>query len=435
MEQYIYQGTRKLRRGYTTGTCAAAAAGAAARMLLTGTAVPEISVRLPNGESLTLPVTDARGSETEASCAVVKDSGDDPDVTNGVAVYARVSRIPEGVTITGGVGIGIVTKAGLDQPVGAYAINSVPRRMIEAAVRSAAQALDADGGFAVEIYVPEGAELAKKTYNPRMGIEGGISIIGTSGIVEPMSTAALIDTIRTEASMRKAAGEQIPQSFTGLLEAAILRSSGRIPDALQSFRTQGQQALMPGAGMIPEYYLMLDLYLKQQRYTDFMRALTPFMIEVFIAAIRKQFQHDVTQYMIYCSRKWDENKLVLTQMTGKFNETYTFHTKPKPGKAGGFVTTAHLSNFMENMSVAKSHSHLILDTLKLRQSAEDKLRNWANYTLQYASAEDFRRACALTAEELLAMLRTYVRNYTDIVLSDEFLASYDKINEKLKSML
>lgn len=236
-------------------------------------------------------------------------------------------------------------------------------------------------------------------------------------------------------AVSKAAGEQIPQSVLGLLEATILRSSGRIPEALQSFRAQGQQSLMPGAGMIPEYYLMLTLYLKQQRYTDFMRALTPFMIEVFIAAIRKQFQHDVTQYMIYGSRKWDENKLVLTQMTGKFNETYTFHTKPKPGKAGGFVTTAHLSNFMENMAVPKSHSHLILDTLKLRQSAEDKLRNWANYTLQYASAEDFRRACALTAEELLAMLRNYVRNYTDIVLSDEFISSYDRINEKLKSML
>ena len=236
-------------------------------------------------------------------------------------------------------------------------------------------------------------------------------------------------------AVSKMAGAQIPQCFTGLLEAAILRSSGRIPEALQSFRAQGQQSLMPGAGMIPEYYLLLTLYLKQQRYTDFMRALTPFMIEVFIAAIRKQFQHDVTQYMIYGSRKWDENKLVLKQMTGKFNETYTFHTKPKPGKAGGFVTTAHLSNFMENMSVARSHSHMILDTLKLRQSAEDKLRNWANYTLQYASAEDFRRACALTAEELLAMLRNYVRNYTDIVLSDEFLSSYDKINEKLKSML
>lgn len=209
MEQYIYQGTKKLRCGYTTGTCAAAAAGAAARMLLTGTAVPEISVRLPKGELLTLPVTDAKWSETAASCAVVKDSGDDPDVTNGVAVYARVSRIPEGVAITGGEGIGIVTKAGLDQPVGAHAINSVPRKMIEAAVLSAAQALDADGGFAVEIYVPEGAELAKKTYNPRMGIEDGISIIGTSGIVEPMSTAALIDTIRAEASMRKAAGESV----------------------------------------------------------------------------------------------------------------------------------------------------------------------------------------------------------------------------------
>ena len=209
MEQYIFHGTQKLRCGYTTGTCAAAAAGAAARMLLLGKAVPDVTVRLPKGGTLTLPVTDVQFDANAASCAVIKDSGDDPDVTNGVAVYARVTHAAHGITITGGEGIGRITQPGLDQPVGAFAINSVPRRMIAASVEAAAEELAAAGGFLVEIYVPGGKELAAKTYNPHLGIVDGISIIGTSGIVEPMSTAALIDTIRTEAQMRKAAGERI----------------------------------------------------------------------------------------------------------------------------------------------------------------------------------------------------------------------------------
>ena len=201
--------TKKLRSGYTTGTCAAAAAGAAARMLLTGALLHETEILLPAGKCLTLPLTDVQRSADAVSCAVVKDSGDDPDITNGIAVYARVSCGGEGVAITGGEGIGIVTKPGLDQPVGAYAINSVPRRMIAQAVRQAAEDCGAECGFRVEIFIPGGAELARKTYNPHMGIEGGLSVIGTSGIVEPMSTAALLDTIRLEINMRKAAGERI----------------------------------------------------------------------------------------------------------------------------------------------------------------------------------------------------------------------------------
>ena len=209
MEQYIYKGTQKLRRGITTGTCAAAAAGAAAHLLLTGEALAFAKVLLPGGERLEVPIAASERDADFARCTVIKDSGDDPDVTNGVHVCASVRRGGQGVTVTGGEGIGIVTKPGLDQPEGNPAINSVPRRMIAQAVQSAAELLGEPGDFLVEISVPGGRELARKTYNPRMGIEGGISIIGTSGIVEPMSTAALIDTIRAEASMRRAAGETV----------------------------------------------------------------------------------------------------------------------------------------------------------------------------------------------------------------------------------
>ena len=207
-DMFVYRSGQKLRCGYTTGSCAAAAARAAAEMLLCGRDVGQVRLVTPAGIALDLPVTDPQHSSERARCSVVKDSGDDPDVTNGIKIFAEVTKTESGVTITGGEGIGTVTKPGLDQPVGEHAINSVPRKMITEAVTDVASMYDYQGGFLVTISAPGGSELAAKTFNPRMGITGGISIIGTTGIVEPMSNAAVIDTIRTEANMRRAAGHE-----------------------------------------------------------------------------------------------------------------------------------------------------------------------------------------------------------------------------------
>lgn len=205
-KRYIYHGKEKLRCGYTTGSCAAAAAKAAAEMLLTGDIVSSVSIMTPKGVALEPDVYNCRIEKDYAVCSVVKDSGDDPDITNGISVFAKAEKIPSGVEICGGEGIGTVTAKGLDQPVGAAAINSVPRKMIKEAVSEIAEENDYYGGFKITVSVPGGEELARKTYNPRMGIEGGISIIGTSGIVEPMSSAALVETIRMEERVRKAEG-------------------------------------------------------------------------------------------------------------------------------------------------------------------------------------------------------------------------------------
>lgn len=206
LDEYIYRGTQRLRCGYTTGSCAAAAAKAAAEMLITGEKQDVMEIITPKDITLRLDVLNAEILGNSAVCAIKKDSGDDPDVTDGMLIFADVRRIPSDIEITGGQGIGKVTKAGLDQPVGEYAINSVPRKMIISAVSEIAEKYDYHGGFKVTIYAPEGTEIAKKTYNPRIGIEGGISIIGTTGIVEPMSNSALIETIRIEIKMRRAEG-------------------------------------------------------------------------------------------------------------------------------------------------------------------------------------------------------------------------------------
>ncbi len=208
LEEYVYRGAEKLRCGYTTGSCAAAAAKAAAEMIFTGHEVTGVKLMTPKGIMLDLDVVDAEMKDGSASCAIVKDSGDDPDITNGIRVYSRVRLIPEGTVILGGEGVGVVTKAGLDRPVGDAAINSVPRRMISGAVAEIAEKYGYSGGFEVTVSIPQGVELAKKTFNPRMGIEGGISVIGTSGIVEPMSNTAVIETIRAEANIRRAAGQR-----------------------------------------------------------------------------------------------------------------------------------------------------------------------------------------------------------------------------------
>lgn len=195
-----------LRCGYTTGSCAAAGAKAAAVLLLSGNAPKAVSLMTPKGIGLTIDVVSAEIQDDRAVCAIRKDSGDDPDVTNGTLIVASVRRIESGIVIDGGEGVGRVTKPGLDQPVGAAAINSTPRRMITQAVEEVCREYGCTGGMEILISIPEGKKLAQKTFNPRMGIEGGISVIGTTGIVEPMSNQALIDTIRLELRQIAATG-------------------------------------------------------------------------------------------------------------------------------------------------------------------------------------------------------------------------------------
>ncbi len=207
MEQYIEKDGKRLRLGYTTGSCAAAAAKAAAWMLLTRKRKETITLDTPKGIRLELPVREITMRENAVSCAIEKDSGDDPDVTKGMLIFASVRRTDEpGVHIDGGEGIGRVTKRGLDQSVGNAAINSVPRQMIRENVEEVMALADYSGGVDIVISAPGGEAIAKKTFNPRLGIVGGISILGTTGIVEPMSEAALVETIRVELRQRRALG-------------------------------------------------------------------------------------------------------------------------------------------------------------------------------------------------------------------------------------
>lgn len=208
-EQYRRSGTKLLRCGYTTGTCAALAAAAAVRILFEGKVPETVSVMTSKGLPVEVPIEEygccdggSGGNPRSAWAAVPKDAGDDADITDGLLIRADVSPAQTpGIHIDGGKGVGRVTKPGLDQPVGNAAINSGPRRMITGAVTSALDLLGKscdDMGIDIIISVPDGEEAAKKTFNPNLGIRGGISILGTTGIVEPMSEQALIDTIEVE---------------------------------------------------------------------------------------------------------------------------------------------------------------------------------------------------------------------------------------------
>ncbi len=204
-----------MRYGFTTGSCAAAASKAAAYMLLTGKKKETISILTPKGIVFEAKLLDITRKEGSVSCAVEKDGGDDPDITTGSLVYAEVSYAERSksshatVEIDGGIGVGRVTRPGMDQPVGNAAINHVPRQMIESEVLEVCKMADYRGGLKVIISIPKGVELAEKTFNPRLGIVGGISVLGTSGVVEPMSSQALLDTIRLELNMQRAQNSSI----------------------------------------------------------------------------------------------------------------------------------------------------------------------------------------------------------------------------------
>ncbi len=208
-DHYILKGSKKLRYGFTTGSCATAAAKGATMMLLSQRTVSHVDLMTPKGIDLHLLLEETDIDPNSASCAIRKDSGDDPDVTNGLLIYASVTKTAsKGIMIDGGIGVGRVTRKGLDQPVGAAAINRVPRQMIEGAVKEVCLEYGYKGGIHVEIIVPEGMDIARRTLNSKLGIIGGISILGTSGIIEPMSEKALVDSIQLEMKMRLANGHK-----------------------------------------------------------------------------------------------------------------------------------------------------------------------------------------------------------------------------------
>lgn len=226
-EHYIFSGGRRLRCGYTTGVCAALAAAGAARLLLTGSPPPSVSLETPKGITVKAPLEECRLGEDWASCAVRKDAGDDIDVTAGAMIFAQAAfQNGPGIAIDGGPGVGRVIKPGLDQPVGAAAINRVPRQMIRQAVLAVCGEQNYHGGLRVIISVPGGGRLAEKTFNPELGIVGGISILGTSGIVEPMSLQALADTVTLEIRQAAAQGSRHVILTPGNYGVDFLRAQG-----------------------------------------------------------------------------------------------------------------------------------------------------------------------------------------------------------------
>jgi cobalt-precorrin-5B (C1)-methyltransferase len=215
MDEVMFSQGQALRCGYTTGSCAAAASKAAAEMLLTGKRVDNVSLLTPKGITLNLEPEDVLLTPAKVSCAIRKDSGDDPDDTNGILVYATVEKTASGLELVGGEGVGRVTKPGLACAVGGPAINPTPRRMITEEVTKIKERHAYAGGLKVTISIPRGAEIAPKTFNPRLGVVGGLSVLGTSGIVEPMSDQALIQTMYAEMNSRKANGRENLLVFFG----------------------------------------------------------------------------------------------------------------------------------------------------------------------------------------------------------------------------
>lgn len=216
MEEYQFSQGKNLRCGYTTGSCATAAAKAAAFMLLTGQRVATVRIDTPKGIVLDLEPLEVEQGVDYVSCAIRKDSGDDPDDTNGVLVYAKVEKAAStGVAIEGGIGVGRVTKPGLACAQGGPAINPTPRRMIISELTKVMEEAGYQGGLLVTISIPDGVEIAKKTFNPRLGIKGGLSVLGTSGIVEPMSEKALIETMYVEMRAQQARGNKNLLVFFG----------------------------------------------------------------------------------------------------------------------------------------------------------------------------------------------------------------------------
>jgi cobalt-precorrin-5B (C1)-methyltransferase len=215
-----------LRTGYTTGSCAAAAAKAAVRLLAGGRAADRLEIPLPGGARIVLPLVYTHLTASGAEAAVLKDAGDDPDVTNGALILASVAwNGGDDVEFSAGEGVGTVTKPGLAIPPGEPAINPVPRQMIREAVREVTPR-----GVRVTIAIPGGGEIARKTFNARLGIVGGLSILGTTGIVRPFSCSAIRETLRCTLNVADAAGIRAPVFVPGHIGERAARAHFRVAD-------------------------------------------------------------------------------------------------------------------------------------------------------------------------------------------------------------
>lgn len=222
-----------LRSGWTTGTCAAAAAAAAYQALLTGAFPDPVTVTLPRGGSVTLSLHRCRLEPAAATASVINDAGDDPDVTHGAEVVVTVAAAAAGhcITFHGGAGVGIVTLPGLPVAVGEPAINPGPRQMISNALTTIAARAGTTADLQVTIAIPGGAELAKRTLNGRLGIRGGLSILGTTGIVKPFSCAAWIHSLHRGVDVARASRLQHLAATTGSVSEAAVQRLYSLPDA------------------------------------------------------------------------------------------------------------------------------------------------------------------------------------------------------------
>lgn len=244
---------RAMKRGYTTGSCAAAAAKAAVHLLFNGSVLDTVEINTPAGLRLKLPVLNPQFSGTEALCSIKKDAGDDPDITNGILITAKARPYAQGIVLKGGKGVGIVTRPGLPVPIGEPAINPGPRRMIESEVKSI---LPAESGVEITFIIPKGEELAQRTFNPRLGIMGGLSILGTTGIVEPMSEEAWKESLRLELSVLCGEGkdevilvpgnygESFAQETLKIINRPIVKMSNFVGYAVQAAASLGFKKIL-----------------------------------------------------------------------------------------------------------------------------------------------------------------------------------------------
>ncbi len=265
MKEYVYIDGKKYKRGYTTGSCATAASKAATYMLLTKNKLEIVNIDTPKGIPLSLNVENINIQDSYVECSIQKDGGDDIDATHMMHIYARAELIDkedkEDIVVTGGVGIGLVTKKGLSVDVGKHAINPVPMKMIKSEVRKliGEKTIDTLGegkSLKLTIFAPEGVEIAKKTFNPRLGIIGGISIIGTSGIVEPMSDEGWKKSLSIELKMKKEQGldkiilvpgnhgEQFIKENIGLDMKYVIRTSNFIGYMLKEAQRMGYKKIL-----------------------------------------------------------------------------------------------------------------------------------------------------------------------------------------------